>query len=129
MHSGSESRRHVFDARPPEQDLYDTYLPHFEAAVEEGHVGSVMGAYNRLYGEPCCSSTLLLQKLLRDTWGFKGFVVSDCGAISDIWNTHKTEATVEEASARALKAGCDLDWGAVITLARALLQNMISVSI
>ncbi len=111
VHSGPEPLRHVFDATPTERELYDTYLPQFEAAVREGHVGSIMGAYNSLYGEPCCSSTLLLRDLLRNTWGFKGYVVSDCDAISDIWRGHGVVHSAEEASARAVKAGCDLDCG------------------
>jgi beta-glucosidase len=111
VHSGPESSRHVFDARPPEQDLYDTYLPQFEAAVREAKVGSVMGAYNRLYGEPCCASKLLLGELLRGKWGFAGHVVSDCDAVSDICNTHKSAAGPQEAAAVALKTGCDLNCG------------------
>ncbi|HEY5704275.1 MAG TPA: glycoside hydrolase family 3 N-terminal domain-containing protein [Terrimicrobiaceae bacterium] len=111
VHSGPEAPRHHFNASPPERDLYETYLPHFEAAVREAHVWSVMGAYNRLYGEPACSSTFLLEDLLRKKWGFKGHVVSDCGAITDIWQQHKAASTMEDAAARALKAGCDLECG------------------
>ena len=111
VHSGPEAPRHHFNASPPERDLYETYLPHFEAAVREGGVWSVMGAYNRLYGEPACSSTFLIEHLLRTKWGFGGHVVSDCGAITDIWQHHKVASTMEEAAARALKAGCDLECG------------------
>ena len=75
----------AFDAEPPERDFYETYLPHFEAAVREGHVGAVMGAYNSVYGKPACANPLLLTDLLRKQWGFDGHVVSDCGAIDDIW--------------------------------------------
>src|SRR5262245_41067027 len=81
VHSGPEEGRYDFNARPSERDLYDSYLPHFEAAVREGHVASIMGAYNALYGQPCCASELLLTKILRERWHFAGFVVSDCGAI------------------------------------------------
>jgi beta-glucosidase len=116
VHSGPESTRHTFDANVPERDFYETYLPHFEAAVREGKVWSVMGAYNSVYGEPACSSTRLLGDLLRKQWGFQGHVVSDCGAIYDIFANHKTVATDEEAAARAVKAGCDLCCG---TLRRA----------
>lgn len=111
VHSGPEPSRHTFDAVVPERDFYEYYLPHFEACFREGGAWSVMGAYNRTYGEPCCSSTLLLQKLLRDAWGFRGYVVSDCAAIGDIWQNHKVVATAAEAAARAVKAGCDLECG------------------
>ncbi|HZL43790.1 MAG TPA: glycoside hydrolase family 3 C-terminal domain-containing protein, partial [Verrucomicrobiae bacterium] len=111
VHSGPEPERHRFDAVPSERDFYETYLPHFEAAVREGHVGAVMGAYNSVYGEPACSSPLLLSDLLRNQWGFDGHVVSDCGAIYDIFGNHNAVATPEEAAARALKAGCDLCCG------------------
>ena len=70
---------------PPERDFYETYLPQFETAVREGHVGGVMGAYNALYGVPACANSFLLTDLLRKQWGFDGYVVSDCGAIYDIW--------------------------------------------
>ena len=85
VHSGPEPERHRFDAVPSERDLYETYLPQFEMAVREGHVGGVMGAYNALYGVPGCASSFLLTDLLRKQWGFDGYVVSDCGAIGDIW--------------------------------------------
>jgi beta-glucosidase len=111
VHSGPESERHTFDAKPDERDFYEYYLPMFEAAVREGHAGSVMGAYNRVYGAPACASDLLLQKILRDRWKFDGYVVSDCGAIRDIWRTHKVAPTTQQAAASALKAGCDLECG------------------
>jgi beta-glucosidase len=111
VHSGPESTRHTFDAEVPERDLYETYLPQFEAAVREARVGTVMGAYNGVYGEPATSSTFLLTDLLRRQWGFQGHVVSDCGAIYDIYANHKKVATPEEAAARAVKAGCDLCCG------------------
>ena len=111
VHSGPESTRHTFDAEVPERDFYETYLPHFEAAVREAKVGTVMGAYNSVYGEPATSSTLLLTDLLRKQWGFQGHVVSDCGAIYDIFANHKKVATAAEAAARAVKAGCDLCCG------------------
>ena len=111
VHSGPEAERHFFDVSPPERDLYETYLPQFEAAVREGKVGAVMGAYNSLFGEPCCSSKFLLADTLRKNWGFTGHVVSDCGAIRDIYANHKVVATAAEAAARAVKAGCDLCCG------------------
>jgi beta-glucosidase len=112
VHSGPEPSRHIFDVAPPERDLYETYLPQFEAAVREGKVAGVMGAYNSLNGVPCCASPFLLTRTLREKWGFDGYVTSDCGAVSDIFKTHKFAKTPEEAAAAALKAGCDLECGA-----------------
>jgi beta-glucosidase len=127
VHSGPESSRHTYDAEVPERDFYETYLPHFEAAVREGHVGTVMGAYNSVYGEPATSSTLLLSDLLRKQWGFQGHVVSDCGAIYDIFANHKKVVTAEEAAARAVKAGCDLCCGNEYSaLPRAVRQGLIT---
>jgi beta-glucosidase len=111
VHSGPESQRHVFDAKPSERDLYETYLPAFEASVREGHVGSAMGAYSSLYGLPCCADPFLLTDLLRKQWGFDGVVFSDGGAIGDIWAEHHFVATPEEAAAAAVKAGCDVSSG------------------
>lgn len=108
VHSGPENLRHVFDAQPSAYDLNDTYLPAFEAAVKEGHVRSVMGAYNSLNGVPACASPFLLQQTLRERWGFTGYVVSDCGAISDIFNSHHYAKDAAEAAADAVHAGCDL---------------------
>ena len=113
VHSGPEPLRHIFDAAPSKNDLYDTYFPQFEKAVKVGKVASVMGAYNSIYGVPCCASSFLLQNILRDKWGFKGHVVSDCGAIRDIFQNHKFTKTPEEAVAAAIKAGCDLNCGSV----------------
>lgn len=111
VHSGPESKRHRFDAEPPERDFYETYLPHFEAAVREGHVDGFMGAYNSVFGKPACASDLLLTDLLRKQWGFTGYIVSDCGAIEDIDAHHKYVATPEAAAAAAVKAGCDICCG------------------
>ena len=111
VHSGPESVRHVFNAVPTARDLHETYLPQFEAAVREGHVQSVMGAYNALNGEPCCSNPWLLTETLRKSWGFDGYVVSDCGAIDDIWLHHHTVLFKTQAAARAVQAGCDLECG------------------
>ncbi len=113
VYSGPEPLRHVFSANPPEADLYDTYLPAFEADISEGEVGSVMAAYPALYGIPDCSNPFLLTTTLRHDWHFKGYVVSDGGAIVDIWAHHKYVETPEEAVAAALKAGCDLFSGGV----------------
>jgi beta-glucosidase len=85
VHSGPEQDRHHFDIDVSERDLWDTYLPAFKAAVMEGGAYSVMSAYQRFRGEPCSSNSLLLRDILRDDWGFEGYVVSDCGAIRDIF--------------------------------------------
>jgi beta-glucosidase len=111
VHSGPESTRHTFDAEVPERDFRETYLPQFEAAVREGHVGCVMGAYNSVYGEPATASTLLLRDILRQEWNFQGHVVSDCGAIRDIYANHHKATNAEGAAALAVKAGCDLCCG------------------
>jgi beta-glucosidase len=111
VHSGPESERHRFDAEPSQRDFYETYLPHFEAAVREGHVGAVMGAYNSVFGKPACANPFLLTTLLRDQWGFTGHVVSDCGAIHDIFAHHNFTQTPEQAAALAVKAGDDLCCG------------------
>jgi len=111
VHSGPESTRHTFDATVSARDMDDTYLPAFRDAIVEGKAYSVMCAYNRLDGVPACASSDLLDRRLRGEWGFEGFVVSDCGAISDIFRTHKFRATAAEASAVAVKAGTDLTCG------------------
>jgi beta-glucosidase len=110
-HSGPEPDRHVFNAVVDERDLRETYLPAFRATVVEGKARSVMCAYNRFRGEPCCGSSELLQKILREEWGFDGYVVSDCWAIMDFYTTHKVDDTAPEAAARALLAGTDLNCG------------------
>ena len=111
VHSGPEPLRHTFDAVPTEQDLRETYLPHFEAAVREGGAYSVMCSYNRVDGLPACANPRLLEEILRKQWGFKGYVVSDCDAVRDIYATHQTVSTAAEAVARAIKAGTDLNCG------------------
>jgi beta-glucosidase len=111
VHSGPEPERHRFDARVSERDLRETYLPAFRALVEEARVASVMGAYNRVNGEPASASRRLLGEILRGEWGFDGYVVSDCGAIEDIYLHHKLVATPAEAAALALGKGCDLECG------------------
>ncbi len=128
VHSGPEPDRHRFDATPPERDLYETYLPQFEMAVREGHVGGVMGSYNALYGVPVCADSFLLTDILRKQWGFDGYVVSDCGAIHNIWGPqeHHYVATPEEAAAAAVKAGCNLCCGGDYTaLVRAVQKGLI----
>ncbi len=109
VHSGPEKGRHAFDVSVSDRDLWETYLPAFEACVTEARAASVMGAYNCFRGVPCCASELLLEKILREKWAFEGYVVSDCGAIRDIYMYHKVVETCEEARAMAISAGCDLN--------------------
>ena len=111
VHSGPESLRHQFDARVNQKDLNETYLSAFKITVQEAEVESVMGAYNRVNGEPACGSETLLKKTLREKWGFKGHVVSDCWAIRDFHVNHKVTATAPESAALAIKNGCDLNCG------------------
>lgn len=111
VHSGPEALRHVFDAKISEHDMVDTYLPAFRAAVTLGKADSVMCVYNSVDGVPGCANTDLLQTRLRDEWGFKGYVVSDCGAVEDIYRSHKFAATLGAAAADAVKAGTDLTCG------------------
>ena len=111
VHSGPEHNRHVFDVHPSERDLWETYLPAFRALVQEGGVASVMGAYNRLNGESASGSHWLLTDVLRNQWGFKGYVVSDCDSVEDIWKYHKIVATPEEAAALGIKSGDDVNCG------------------
>jgi beta-glucosidase len=113
VHSGPELDRHVFDARVSERDLQETYLPHFRKTVVEADVQSVMCAYNRFMGAPCCGSRRLLDDILRRQWGFRGYVVSDCWALTDFYQYHKVVATAPEAGAMAIKAGTDLNCGIV----------------
>ena len=110
VHSGPEQERHGFDAVPTAKDLRETYLPAFEKLVRAG-VEAVMGAYNRTLGEPCCASHLLLVDILRGRWGFRGHVVSDCGAIDDIHRQHHVTKNAAESAALAVHLGCDLNCG------------------
>ena len=108
VHSGPERDRHTFDAVVSKRDLYGTYLPAFKKLVTEAKVEAVMGAYNRMLGEPCNASKLLLVDILRGEWGFDGHVVSDCGALTDIHANHKITKDAAESAALALQAGCDM---------------------
>ena len=129
VHSGPEPERHRFNAAPPERDLYETYLPQFEMAVREGHVGGVMGAYNAVNGVPACASSFLLTDILRKQWGFDGYIVSDCAAIHNIWGReeHHYVNTSEEAAAAAVKAGCNLCCGGDYNpLVRAVQKGLIT---
>ena len=127
VHSGPEPDRHHFDAQADERDLHETYLPQFEATIREAGAFSIMGAYNRTNGEPCCASPTLLEQILRQEWGFEGFVVSDCGAIQDIYAHHQIVETPEQAAAMAVKEGCDLNCGETYpALLAAVEQGLIS---
>ena len=123
VHSGPEGLRHEFDAQVSQKDLWVTYWLAFWAWGKEGRVEAVMGAYNRTNGEPCCGSPTLLQKILRDTWGFQGHVVSDCWAIMDFHTHHHVTATAPESAAVALKAGCDVNCGIVYLHLQAALDE------
>ncbi len=110
VHSGPEQARHGFDAKPTPKDLHETYLPAFEQLVRAG-VEAVMGAYNRVLGEPACGSRLLMGDILRGRWGFQGHYVSDCGAIDDFHQHHRVTQNAAESAALAVKTGCDLNCG------------------
>ncbi|MDK2809059.1 MAG: beta-glucosidase [Clostridiales bacterium] len=126
VHSGPESVRHEFDARVSEQDLRETYLPAFEACVREAGVETVMGAYNRTNGEPCCGSSRLLMDILRKEWGFTGHVTSDCWAIKDFYEGHHVVNSALEAVSLAMNSGCDLNCGNLfIYLTQAVKEGLV----
>ena len=114
VHSGPEWNRHQFNVEDlPDRDLWETYLPAFKALVQEGDVAEIMCAYQRIDGDPCCGNNRILQQILRDEWGFKGLVVSDCGAVSDFWvrGRHGVSASRHEAAAKAVRSGTDVECG------------------
>ncbi len=111
VHSGPEKDRHHFNAEPNMQDFYETYMPAFEALVNEAKVEGVMAAYNAVFGDPSCSNKFLLQDLVREKWGFDGYIVSDCGAVNGVWEKHKKAETPQGGAALALNAGVDLNCG------------------
>ncbi len=127
VHSGPEADRHHFDAQASKKDMRETYLPAFKKCVQQGKAASIMGAYNRTNGEACCASKTLLQDILRDEWGFDGYVVSDCGAINDIHAHHKVTNTPQESAALAVKNGCELNCGGVFaSLVASVEEGLIS---
>ena len=129
VHSGPEPERHQFDAKTSERDLWETYLPAFEDTIKEAHAFSVMCAYNRYQGEACCGSDILLNEIMRNQWGFKGYVVSDCGAIRDIHQHHQLVDSPEEAAALAVRSGTDLNCGKVFpALIKAVEKDLIRES-
>lgn len=111
VHSGPEGLRHEFDARPSDKDLWETYLPAFEACVTQADAEAVMGAYNRTNGEPCCAHNYLMNEVLRDKWQFQGHFVSDCWAIRDFHEHHMVTKKPEDSAALALRMGCDVNCG------------------
>ncbi len=111
VHSGPEALRHRFDAKVSKHDLYDTYLYAFKRCVKDGGVEAVMGAYNRVNGEPACGSKTLLRDILREEWGFEGHVVSDCWAVKDFHENHHVTDSPAESVALAVGNGCDLNCG------------------
>lgn len=111
VHSGPEDMRHYFDAKVSLKEMWETYLPAFEACVLEAEVESVMGAYNRTNGEPCCAHSYLMEEVLRGKWGFKGHYVSDCWAVKDFHENHKVTGRPEESVKLALEKGCDVNCG------------------
>lgn len=111
VHSGPESTRHEADVGIDRETMDDTYLWAFRYCIEHADPSAVMGAYNRVNGEPCCASETLLRKILRDEWDYRGYVVSDCGAINDINEHHHVTFTKAESAALAVNAGCVLNCG------------------
>lgn len=111
VHNGPEKLRHVFDAKSSMKDLWETYLPAFEALVKEANVEGIMGAYNRTNGDVCCAHPYLMKDVLRKQWGFKGYYVSDCWAIKDFYDGHNIVKTAPEAAGLALNTGCNLNCG------------------
>ncbi len=126
VHSGPEDLRHQFDAVVSKQDMYETYLPAFQKLVREDGVEAVMGAYNRVNGEPCCGSKTLLTDILRGQWGFDGHVVSDCWAIKDFYTGHHVTANARQSAALAVSNGCDVNCGEVfLNLVQAVREGLI----
>src|SRR5215216_5844683 len=127
VHSGPEPERHTFDAVVSERDLRESYLPHFEMGIREAQAYSLMCAYNRVGGKAACGSDMLLKDILRGEWKFPGYVVSDCGAIDDMYLRHKVVQTAPQAAALGVKTGTDLDCGRVYpNLVEAVKQRLIT---
>ncbi len=127
VHSGPEPERHQFDAVVSERDLRESYLPHFATGIREGGAYSLMCAYNRVDGKAACGSDMLLKEILRGEWRFPGYVVSDCGAIDDMYLRHKVVQTAPEAAALGVKTGTDLECGRVYpNLVDAVKQGLIT---
>ncbi|MEM6829452.1 MAG: glycoside hydrolase family 3 C-terminal domain-containing protein [Bacteroidota bacterium] len=126
-HSGPEEGKFAFDPNPSKQDFYETYVPAFEALVKEGNVEGVMAAYNMVYDKPSCASPYLLQEILRDQWGFDGYITSDCGSVGSIASKQKYVKTQVEAAAVALNAGTNLSCGLTYNrLSEAVEQGLVT---
>lgn len=129
VHSGPEPLRHQFNAVVSNNDLRNTYLPAFKQLVMNAKVGGIMCAYNRTDSVPCCGSKFLLQDILRNEWGFKGYVVTDCWALDDIFRYHKFVKTPEEAAAMAIKNGINVECGNTLNdLQLALKKGLVTES-
>lgn len=127
VHSGPEGIRENFNAKVGQRDLWDTYLPAFKECIKEGGAQSIMGAYNFINGKPCCASSILLEDILRDEWGFEGFVVSDCGALCNFHLYQGITQNAAESSALAIANGLDLNCGdAYNHLTTAVAQGLVS---
>ncbi|MCD6118084.1 glycoside hydrolase family 3 C-terminal domain-containing protein [bacterium] len=133
VHSGPEAKRHEFNTLSNERDFWESYMPHFIAGIQEANVQSVMCAYSRLNGESCCGSSHLLNDILRKKLGFKGYVVSDCGSVADIYDGHHLVDSIVKAAVLALKSGVDLNCGRAMSfpyekLAEAVRSGLINES-
>ncbi len=127
VHSGPEWNRHTFDARVSDQDLWDTYLPAFQKLVTEAGVSGVMCAYNAFLGQVCCGNDILMMDILRNRWGFSGYVTSDCGAIDDFYKTHRLYDGPASSSADAVVHGTDCECGSSYNaLAEAVAQGLVT---
>lgn len=127
VHNGPENQRHSFNAFVSEKDLRETYLYAFKYCIDNTHPSAVMGAYNRVNGEPCCGSKTLLKKILFDEWKFDGYVVSDCGAINDFHSAHYVTDAPQESCALAVNSGCYLNCGSAFSyLRQAVDEGLIS---
>jgi beta-glucosidase len=129
VHSGPEPSRHSINIDVSDHDLEDTYLPAFRATIVDGHADSIMCAYNAIDGAPACANSMLLEKHLRQDWGFNGYVVSDCDAVADVERGHHFATSPEQGDADAVKAGTDLDCGSAYkALTKAVAENLVSAA-
>jgi len=129
VHSGPEPSRHSINIDVSDHDLEDTYLPAFRATIVDGHADSIMCAYNAIDGAPACANSMLLEKHLRQDWGFNGYVVSDCDAVADVERGHHFASSPEQGDADAVKAGTDLDCGSAYkALTKAVGEHLLSES-
>ena len=125
VHSGPEWNRHSFDVQQlPARDLWETYLPAFKAVVQKGNVAEVMCAYQSIDGQPCCGNARFERQILRDEWGFKGLITSDCWAIRDFLpELHNVSKDLAAASAKAVNNGTDLECGSAYRMLPTAVQR------